>query len=134
MLISRDLIHSFRTPKIADLGYSPYFATNIKFDFDLYKSSNSSFGKIVAFDGWVVDLSNPHIPMKIYIEFNNKTISVERYSREDIELAFAPKFKVAGEVGFAAVVSNLPILAVCTVFVMNSEMLNKKPIFSKIFI
>ena len=134
MLISRDLAHSFRTPKIADLGYSPYFATNIKFDFDFYKSSNSSFGKIVAIDGWVVDLSNPDIPMKIFIEFNHKTISVERYSREDIELAFAPKFKVVGEVGFAAVVLNLPLLVVCTIFVMNSEMSNKKPIFSKVFI
>lgn len=129
----RDLMNSFRTPKIADLGYSPYFATNFKFDFDIYVTSSAHFGKIVSFDGWVVDLSNPTIPPKVYFECNHKTILVERYHREDIELAFVPGFKVAGEVGCGTVVTNLPRFVICTIFIMNNNMIEKRPIFSKLF-
>lgn len=128
----KDLIHSFRTPKIADLGYSPHFATSIKFDFDIYLSTNARFGKTLSFDGWVVDLSNPSHPPKVYLECNHKTVLVERYFRDDIELAFVPEFRVLGEVGCATVLTNLPRFAICTISVMNDNMIGKRPIFSRI--
>ena len=129
-----DLINSFRIPKIADLGYSPYFATNIKFDFDIYISSNASFGKIISFDGWVVDIADPSNPPKVYFECNHKRILVERYRRDDVESAFDPEFKVFGEVGCATVVTNLPRFAIWTISIMSNNMIDKRPILSRIFL